>query len=297
MIKPRDLIWPTLPVLSDGLDLAALLQRDEVPIPAAEDRERYYAGQNHHYWLSGFCEHQSIRRAIPELPAQGLRVLDFGGATGRVSRHFLLSGAASEIVIAETNPRYVDWINRFFGKNAKGVLVGNKPVFPLPDHVFDLAFGISVFTHIDADEIVWLRELVRVVKPGGYIYMTIFSEQGWSNAELGFLRSIVDSPHFPTPRNPQVANINKYYAAAAGGALPAERFSVRTSLNIINHCNTFHSTDYIKQVWGQFADIQRIVYGQHGDLLCVDQPANVTKTDYDYSGYQTAVILKNNKAG
>jgi hypothetical protein len=127
------------------------------------------------------------------------------------------------------------------------------------------------------DELIWLRELTRVVKPNGYIYMTLNTEKIWMSSPHDFLRNSVDSPHFPVSENPNIANIKKHYAAAVGGPMPAERFAVRIDNEL---WNTFHSSEYIRRVWNRFATVERIVD---------DTPNLVT------AFMQAAVIMKNDK--
>src|SRR5262245_45049214 len=64
------------------------LHRDHMPIPSTQDREGYYGDRHFEYWLSGLRDYSLVKGALSTLSWKGLRVLDFGGATGRVARHF-----------------------------------------------------------------------------------------------------------------------------------------------------------------------------------------------------------------
>ncbi len=58
------------------------------------------------------------------------------------------------------------------------------PPLPYPGNHFDLIYGISVFTHIDeAAQRAWLDELHRVLKPGGWLLLTFYSEHVWRATE------------------------------------------------------------------------------------------------------------------
>ncbi len=60
---------------------------------------------------------------------------------------------------------------------------GDKPPLDFPSDKFDLAYGLSVFTHLDAtDQFVWLAELNRVLKPGGLLLLTFL---GYHSDRLG----------------------------------------------------------------------------------------------------------------
>jgi SAM-dependent methyltransferase len=45
---------------------------------------------------------------------------------------------------------------------------------PYPDQSFDLVYGLSVFTHLDESlQHRWIRELLRVLRPGALLYLTL----------------------------------------------------------------------------------------------------------------------------
>ena len=60
-----------------------------------------------------------------------------------------------------------------------GLPSADRFVFPYPDATFDFAFAHSVFTHLPPSSTAnYLRELHRVLKPGGTAYTTWFLFQG-----------------------------------------------------------------------------------------------------------------------
>ncbi|HXK09991.1 MAG TPA: methyltransferase domain-containing protein [Vicinamibacteria bacterium] len=49
----------------------------------------------------------------------------------------------------------------------------SRPPLPFDDGAFDFAYAISVFTHLAEDlQLPWMRELCRVVRPGGHLPVT-----------------------------------------------------------------------------------------------------------------------------
>src|SRR5262249_35815419 len=50
------------------------------------------------------------------------------------------------------------------------------PHLPFEDNYFDLVFAGSVFTHLSNLAEAWLLELRRIVRAGGYIYVTVHDE-------------------------------------------------------------------------------------------------------------------------
>ena len=270
--KPRDLTRPaSMPAnfcaLLERANCAELLARDDVVIPAVEDREGYNPGEDFQYWLTGFSDYANISQLLPPgWLEEDLSILDFGGCSGRVARHFLAARPATQMTIAEANVNYVNWVNNYFSKNCRAVRVGPQPHIPLPDDSFDFAFALSVFTHINDDELRWLRELTRVVKPNGYLYVTILSENSWEAMDMPSLLVTIKADD----------DSNRSLAAAVGGPMPCERFSVALEFNeAVNNCNTFQSSAYVRRVWNELATIERIAPLHHG--------------------YQTAVLLKNDR--
>jgi hypothetical protein len=90
-----------LVTLSRSRDVEGMLERDRMPIPSTRDREGYYGDQHFEYWLSSLNDYLKIRDALPDIEWRRAKLLDFGGATARVSRHFYAQGEASDITICD----------------------------------------------------------------------------------------------------------------------------------------------------------------------------------------------------
>src|SRR5262249_34154061 len=131
-------------------------------------------------------------------PSAFSHVLDFGGATGRFSRHVVLRYPSAIATIAELSLNHVEWVNQHFGNNVRGVKVSPYPHLPLADNSASLCTAYSVFTHIDAYETGWLVEINRILKPGGYAFISVNAEGTWT--ALGespvFLERVKKSPTF-----------------------------------------------------------------------------------------------------
>lgn len=103
------------------------------------------------------------------------RILDFGCGCGRVLRQWKdLKG--TEVWGTDYNPLLVDWV----AKNLKFVRAGRNELAPPLSHeseTFDLVYALSVFTHIPGElQDAWLRELRRVIRPGGHLLFTTIGE-------------------------------------------------------------------------------------------------------------------------
>jgi len=99
------------------------------------------------------------------------RALDFGCGVGRIIRHW---NTSPQPVLHGTdyNADLIEWCR----KNLKGsefevnTLSGK---LPYEAETFDFIYSFSVFTHLkESLQFHWIEELSRVLKPGGYVYLT-----------------------------------------------------------------------------------------------------------------------------
>jgi SAM-dependent methyltransferase len=99
------------------------------------------------------------------------RVLDFGCGVGRVLRYWP-QRPGLELHGTDFNGDAVAWCRDTF---PKGTFKQNglHPPLDYDDNTFDLIYALSVFTHFTEDmQLPWLRELLRILRPGKYLYFT-----------------------------------------------------------------------------------------------------------------------------
>jgi 2-polyprenyl-3-methyl-5-hydroxy-6-metoxy-1,4-benzoquinol methylase len=97
-------------------------------------------------------------------------ILDFGCGCGRVLRQW--TGLPAAVHGSDYNRRSVEWCRRHlaFARCAHNALA---PPLPYRRGQFDLVYALSVFTHLPEPLMLdWMRELARVVKPGGYLVIS-----------------------------------------------------------------------------------------------------------------------------
>jgi len=109
--------------------------------------------------------HKSINHKNP------VKLLDFGCGDGLVS--VLLSKLDQKYKISCIDES-AESISEAKKSNVNNLSVDfkllEKDKIPYEDIAFDVVFAINVFHHIQVDErSKWLREIIRVLKPGGYI--------------------------------------------------------------------------------------------------------------------------------
>jgi len=118
-------------------------------------------------------------------------ILDFGCGCGRVIRWFHDHPSECSLYGSDIDAKAIDWCRK---KLTFATFSVNDPLppFRFPDLHFDLVYSISIFTHLDESyQMAWLKELQRVIKPGGIALLSFHSETNWpdlSPTELATLR-------------------------------------------------------------------------------------------------------------
>jgi SAM-dependent methyltransferase len=99
-------------------------------------------------------------------------ILDFGCGVGRVTRYWR-KWPSLQVHGTDINHLLIDWCkeNLPLAKFSTNTLA---PTLDFRDQSFGLIYALSVFTHLPVEaQVPWWRELLRVLKPGGYLYITV----------------------------------------------------------------------------------------------------------------------------
>ncbi len=114
-----------------------------------------------------------------ELPGKApLEVLEWGCGPGRLIRHMAerMGGRPVSLTGTDYNPESVAWCRQ----NLPGIGFaenGLDPPLPFGDDRFDAIYCFSVVTHLsEAKQLAWVKELRRVLKPGGVLVCTTHGE-------------------------------------------------------------------------------------------------------------------------
>jgi SAM-dependent methyltransferase len=139
------------------------------PDPSTEEGREFFDS-------TGRDRKQAIIDLLPDgYSLKGRRVLDFGCGAGRVLRHFVAEAGQAEFWGCDLHAPTIEWLSENLSPPMRFFVNDQRPL-PQADGYFDLVYGLSVFTHISELADAWFLELLRIVRPGGHIWLTIHDE-------------------------------------------------------------------------------------------------------------------------
>ena len=113
----------------------------------------------------------------------GMTVLELGCGTGYFTRELARSGA--DIVAIDVSPELLEVARAICSARNVHYEIQNAYEMSYPDAVFDSVVGSSVLHHLEIEAA--LREIYRVLKPGGTIY---FTEPNMLNPQIAIQKNV-----------------------------------------------------------------------------------------------------------
>lgn len=224
---------------------------DSQPLADPARRKRVHGSEDESaYRLVGFDTYVKLGLVLNQVAGRTFgdfhTILDWGCGSGRLTRHFadLPVGTVHGVDIDVDNAQWCA-DNLTFGKFQAVPL---HPPTPLAAGSFDLAIGISVFTHLDEpDQLAWLAELQRIAAPGAILLMTVHG-----NTAIG--RSGMNAERLARLQSHGFLDLGRNLDLV--GAIPDEEY----------YRNVFHTQDYLHRVWTDYFEILEIVPGYIGNF-------------------------------
>jgi SAM-dependent methyltransferase len=228
-----------------ALDFETAQARDIYPLPETVDREGYYGPDHFSYWASGLTDARMLFDTVRDYGITPRAYLDFGCASGRVTRHTTLEYPGVQTMGCDINRLHVEWCNSYLPQGCLTFQNQSVPSLPLEDNSIDVVSAYSVFTHIEALETAWLMELRRILRPGGIAWVTVHSE--------GTLQDMTpDWPLWsPVMSHPDAASLIDIEARSFAG----DRLVLRWLSGRSYSSNVFYKADYIRRHWGRFFEV------------------------------------------
>jgi SAM-dependent methyltransferase len=201
----------------------------------------------------------TIEQSLPaDWNWEGRRALDFGCGAGRVLRHFTREATAAEFFGCDIDEASIAWLNANACPPFHAFVVAEEPGLPTEDDYFDVAWAMSVFTHLTDHWAGWLLELHRVLKPGGHLITT-------------FLGSNIAKEQLDEPWKEDRVGMNVVGAGrpwAEGGP------------------SVFHSQWWLRAHWGRAFEIvelepNELYPGTQGLIVMRKRPVQLTVADLE----------------
>ncbi len=200
-------------------------------------------------------------------------ILDFGCGCGRVTR-FLPRGL--DVTGLDIDGEAIGWCRQNLSSIAKFDVNNPEPPLDDSDETFDLIFCVSVFTHLPLEmERAWLRELKRVLKPGGWLLISTLSDANL--APLGL--SLPDDSGFFYHRSgvllacrisTSFRSIPANISSGSGRRSSIWRSTIRAVSTVIKTCPSSESPSTSPSAGSDVA------VGREPTEVCGDQPSGLT---------------------
>lgn len=158
---------------------------DTMPVPPRGARSGY-DGPDEWYLRGGRAIAQTVLAACQRhvgaaaAGAPPRDILEWGCSSGRVLRHFPELVPGSRCWGCDIDAWSVNWAAANLVPPLKVFRSTTSPSLPLEAGSFDLVYAISVFTHLSDHFDAWLMELRRVLRPGGFLFVSINDEHVWN---------------------------------------------------------------------------------------------------------------------
>ncbi len=138
--------------------------------------QQTFHAEDRHWWYRG--RRIVLERVLDGLDLQAaggpIRILDAGCGSGRNMIELARRGTVTGVELSEPS------VERARARGCGEVVAGSVLEMPFADASFDLAVSLDVIEHLDDDDAA-LRELRRVVAPGGALLLTVPAYQWlWS---------------------------------------------------------------------------------------------------------------------
>jgi SAM-dependent methyltransferase len=211
------------------------------PVPPVSLRYRITGALSLQSFLKSGPRHLNDLNSALSLVAKRLAdfkdILDFGCGCGRMLRALPQFASDSRVSGVEIDREAVDWCHRNL-PFARVIHTSLVPPCSFEDAQFDLIYGISVFTHLSEElQFLWLEELRRILKPGGFMLQSVLDEGTREGAAM---------PRVARRRLEQHGFAHVKTGAMAG-FLP------------LAYGTTYHTKRYIQDKWSNYFQMREYV--------------------------------------
>lgn len=182
------------------------------------------------------------------LDLEGMRVLDLGSGTGRNAFYFAQEGA--EVIGFEFSATALAIAKKFAQERGLSIdyrLQSIGESYPVPTASVDIALDVTSSNSLtDIERQVYLRELSRVLAPGGYVFVRALSFEADAHAKELIRR--FPGPDPDTYVHPDIGIVEKAFSRASFQATYSLLFDIR-ELKRTEHYATVAGRTYKRSYW------------------------------------------------
>ena len=199
-----------------------------------------------HFLVSGFSQFKQMselsKRNFGKTFLEFDSVCDWGVGCARTLRHFRplperQRNPTQKLIGLDIDQVNIDWCKKNIGFAEFNLLDRNSPILPLQDASIDLLYGISVMTHLsEYNQIRWLSEIQRVVRPSGCIILTANSDT-----------ALYERPEL----------LQHYFAEKFGFSDLQPDTTFGEDLSTYYRV-TYQTEEFTRSAWGEFFDIVEV---------------------------------------
>ncbi|NBC31124.1 MAG: methyltransferase domain-containing protein [Alphaproteobacteria bacterium] len=179
-------------------------------------------------------------------------ILDFGCGCGRTLRWMHQLAPQARLYGSDIDAEAVDWT----AKNMPFAMLaanGERDPLSYPANAFDLIYAVSVFTHMTEElQDFWLKELHRVLRPGGVALVTLHGYEHWQHFSPQDQKQLQEKGMMVVPTAMWYGLFPDWYH------------------------NSYHAQDYVMNKFGSIfnvIDYQPVALDNNHDIVVLGKPA------------------------
>jgi SAM-dependent methyltransferase len=189
---------------------------------------------------------------------RGRRVLDVGCGAGIDLARFSRAGARGVGLDVAHGAARLASANMAQQKLPASIVEADGAAIPFPDGFFDLVFAHGVIQYA-ADDRAIVREVRRVLKPGGHAIFQVYNRRSWLNALSKLMKVGLEHEDAPILRKYSIREFRDLLSGFSDVRIVPERFPVKSRLH-----GGWKGTLYNSLFVGTFNALPRALVGRFG---------------------------------
>lgn len=137
------------------------------------------------------------------------KALDFGCGAGNLTNH--LSELGCDVIAGDVSEGFLDLISsKTYKTNVKTICLNGFDISNIADNSLDMVATYSVLHHVP-DYLAILKEFMRILKPGGVVFIDHESSEGFWKKDPVYAAFLDEMKKYTSPDISKYFVINNYY--------------------------------------------------------------------------------------